>query len=174
MADTEAPILSPYECLVPVDKTERKVIQKTITYLNEYGTKILVAKGHNQGRIKVSFFEDPFSFKADAVMTILTILGRQSRRRPARFSCLMSGVAALRDGVNIGIIPEGITLRPTKQENRPIEQLQNREPELVVTRLLHCLENDLPIIDVEFKKTKWQTLHHEVLERSLGNCYLEK
>ncbi len=171
MASVEAPKLYPGEYLVPVDRTERHVIEKTITYLYEYGTEVLLKKGYDNGRLKVSFFDidDPTSSEADAVITILTVPGRQLTRRPLRFYCSESGVTALMlGGVNIGVIPEGVIVSPIKHKNQPFRQLQNREPEIIVVKLLHSLENHLPVIDVAAEMWRqWQPLHHEVLEQPL-------
>jgi len=104
-----------------------------------------LAKGYDTGHVKVSFSE------ADAGITILTLAGRQPSRTPLRFYSLESGVAALRTGsVNLGVIPEGVIVKPTKYKNRWVQwvrPLQNREPEIIVAKLLHYLENDLPVID---------------------------
>jgi len=163
MFNAEIPRLFPYECFVSVDRIERNVIKKAITYLYEYGTAVLSSKGYKKGRVKVSFPE------ADAGITILTFPGRQPSRRPLRFYCSESGVTALREGsVNIGIIPEGVTVKPTKYNNRLRGRLKNREPEIIVAKLLYHLENYPPVIDVQFKDLKWQTLHHEVLEQPLN------
>lgn len=181
MASVEAPKLYPGEYLVPVDRTERHVIEKTITYLYEYGTEVLLKKGYNNGRLKVSFFniDEPTSSEADAVITTLTIPGRQPSRRPLRFYCSESGVTALMlGGVSLGVIPEGVIVRPTEHKNKPFKPLQNREPEIIIAKLLDYFENYLPVIDVEKQIIEyydeahvpthnWESLHHEVLEHPL-------
>jgi hypothetical protein len=163
--------LSAPEHLVRVDEEDKEAIGNMITCLSGYGTAVLLSKGHNEGRVKVSFFEDPTADKADAVMTILTASYRQPDKKPLRFSLRPGSGAplALIMGVEIGVIPEGwAVVSPVKFRTGRIWPLHYPEPEIAITSLLDSLEKDLAVIDVQVKTKRWKTLDHEVLERSLS------
>lgn len=169
MYDREKLGLSAPEHLVRVDERGQNAIGNMIACLSEYGTEVLLFKGHNEGRVKVSFFADPFADEADAVMTILT--SPYHHKKPLRFS-LRPGSGAplpLIMGVDIGVIPnKGAVVSPVKYKGKRIWPLHTFEPELAIARLLHSGKKDLAVIDVQFKTKKWKTLNHEVLDRSLS------